>query len=83
MKVNSQIFRGYDLRGLVDIDLNDEIVEHIGRAYGTFMKRRGIKELLVGRDSRASGVSYSKALIKGLTFAGARPNRADRHDRLG
>lgn len=71
MKVNSQIFRGYDLRGLVDIDLNDEIVEHIGRTYGTFMKRRGIKELLVGRDSRASGVSYSKALIKGLTFAGA------------
>lgn len=71
MKVNPEIFRGYDLRGLVDSDLNAEVAEHLGRAYGTYLKRRGIAELVVGRDSRASGGEYSAALIKGLMWTGA------------
>src|SRR3989338_10862133 len=71
MKINPNIFRGYDLRGLVGSDLNAEIAEHIGRAYGTYMKRQGITELVVGRDCRASGPEYSEALIKGLIYSGA------------
>ncbi|MBM3256950.1 MAG: phosphomannomutase/phosphoglucomutase [Candidatus Liptonbacteria bacterium] len=71
MKVNPHIFRGYDLRGLVEKDLTPEIVEHIGKALGTYLKRRGIRELVVGRDSRATGPAYSEALIRGLTWTGA------------
>ncbi|MBI4086331.1 MAG: phosphomannomutase/phosphoglucomutase [Candidatus Liptonbacteria bacterium] len=71
MKVNPYIFRGYDLRGLVDTDLSPELAEHLGRAYGTYLKRRGIKELVVARDSRATGPAYSEALIRGLLWAGA------------
>ena len=71
MKINPYIFRGYDLRGLVGTDLSPEIAEHLGKAYGTYLRRRGITALVVGRDSRATGPAYSEALIKGLMWAGA------------
>lgn len=70
MKINPYIFRGYDLRGIVGQDLTPEIVEVIGRCYGTYLKRRGINEALVGRDSRQTSPAYSQALIAGFNFAG-------------
>lgn len=70
MKINPNIFRGYDLRGLVGTDLNPIIVEHIGKAHGTYMKRRGITKAVVGRDCRATSAEYSDALIRGFCWAG-------------
>lgn len=70
MKVNPAVFRGYDLRGLVDVDLSPELAEHLGKAFGTYLKRHGITEAVVGRDSRATSPEYSQALIKGLSWAG-------------
>jgi len=70
MKINPFIFRGYDIRGLVDKDLNPEIVEHIGKAFGTFLKRRGIKKAVVGYDSRATSPQYCKAITSGLNWTG-------------
>lgn len=70
MKINPYIFRGYDVRGKVGKDLNPEIVEHIGRAFGTYLKRHGIKKAVVGRDSRATSPKYSEAIIKGLSWTG-------------
>ena len=64
------MFRGYDLRGRVGTDLTQEIVEAIGKAYGTFLKRRGIKKAVVSRDSRATSPVFSQAIIKGLSWAG-------------
>lgn len=70
MKINPYIFRGYDLRGLVDKDLNPEIVEWLGRAYGTFLVKRGIKKAVVGHDCRLTSESYSQAIIKGMLDSG-------------
>ena len=70
MKVNPNIFRGYDLRGIAGKDLTPEIVEHLGRAHGTYLKRHGITKALVGRDSRLTSASYSESLIKGFNWAG-------------
>lgn len=70
MKINPNIFRGYDLRGLVDKDLNPLIVEHLGRAFGTYLKRHNIARVVVGHDSRATSPAYSEAIIKGLTWTG-------------
>ena len=64
------MFRGYDLRGVVNRDLTPEIVEHIGKAYGTYMKRDGITKAVVGRDYRATSEEYSDALIRGFSWAG-------------
>jgi phosphomannomutase / phosphoglucomutase len=70
MKINSHIFRGYDVRGIVDKDLNPEIVECIGKAYGTFLLKRDIKDVVVGRDCRLSSEPYSKAIIRGILSTG-------------
>lgn len=70
MEINPLIFRGYDIRGLVDKDLTLPIVEHIGRAYGAFLLKRGIKKTVVGHDCRLSSESYSRAVIEGVLSTG-------------
>jgi phosphomannomutase/phosphoglucomutase len=70
MKINPFIFRGYDIRGLVDKDLNSEVVEYIGRAHGTYLKRLGIEKAVVARDCRETSPQYSQDIIRGLTWAG-------------
>lgn len=70
MKINPYIFRGYDLRGEIDKDLNPEIVAHLGRVFGTFLKRRDIKKAIISRDSRATSPEYGQAIVKGLNFVG-------------
>ncbi len=64
------MFRGYDLRGVSGKDLTPEIVEHLGRAHGTYLKRHGITKAVVGRDSRLTSPEYSTAIIKGFNWAG-------------
>src|SRR3990167_10966917 len=70
MKINPNIFRNYDIRGVVDKDLDTEIVEEIGRAYGTFLRRRKIRHAVAGCDCRLSGPAYKTATIKGMRSVG-------------
>ncbi len=52
--MNRDIFREYDIRGLVDVDLTDDVVRDIGRAFATYMRERGKHKASVGRDCRLS-----------------------------
>lgn len=70
MKVNPHIFRGYDLRGLIDEDLTPELALHLGKAFGTYLKRAGLDRAVVSFDSRATGPAYSRNLIEGLSWTG-------------
>jgi phosphomannomutase / phosphoglucomutase len=70
MKINPYIFRGYDLRGLVGKDLNPQIVESLGKAFGTFLKRRGVENAIIGYDSRETSPEYARAITLGLNWAG-------------
>ena len=70
MEINPFVFRNYDIRGIVGKDLDVKKVEAIGKAYGTFLQRRKIRQAVVGRDCRLSGKEYQKALIKGLNSVG-------------
>lgn len=70
MKINPYIFRGYDIRGIVDKDLNSEVVECIAKAYGTFLNQLGIKKAVVGYDCRKTSKQYSQDVIRGLNWAG-------------
>jgi len=60
----------YDIRGIVDKDLNEQIAELIGRGFGTYLRDRGAKDVVVGHDSRASSPVYKEAVIKGLKSTG-------------
>ncbi|MBN2397668.1 MAG: phosphomannomutase/phosphoglucomutase [Deltaproteobacteria bacterium] len=68
--MNPQVFREYDVRGLVGEDLNHDFVYELGKAIGTYGKKRGVKVMTVGRDCRLSSEEYQKAIIDGLRAAG-------------
>jgi len=46
--------QGYDIRGVVGVDLDDELVREIGRAFATYMRERGKAKVSVGRDCRSA-----------------------------
>lgn len=69
-QINPNIFRGYDIRGVIDEDLNEDVYYTLGRAYATFLTARRIKESAVGRDNRRNGEIYAKAIIAGLNDGG-------------
>ena len=68
--INPQIFREYDIRGIVDKDLNEDVLERIGRAYGTYIKEFGAGVVSIGRDCRLSSPAYSKAMTRGINSTG-------------
>ena len=70
MKINPYVFRGYDIRGVVGKDFDNEKVEAIGKAYGTFLRRRKIRHAVAGHDCRLSAKEYHPAMIKGMRSAG-------------
>ena len=70
MPINPQIFREYDIRGVVGQDLTPETVKQIGQAIGTYMKRLGGKSLVLGRDVRTSSVEFRDILSKALNSTG-------------
>ena len=70
MNINPYIFRNYDIRGIAGTDLDAEKVEVLGKAYGTFLQRRKIRQAVVGRDNRLSSEEYSEATIRGLVATG-------------
>jgi phosphomannomutase/phosphoglucomutase len=70
MQINPQIFREYDIRGVVNKDLTPDIVRKIGQGFGTLMTRSGRRDLVVGRDGRLSSKAFAEALIEGLISTG-------------
>ncbi|MBA2333387.1 MAG: phosphomannomutase, partial [Blastocatellia bacterium] len=68
--MNENIFREYDIRGIVGEQLTDETVELLARAIGTFFFRNGAKRIAVGFDARKSSPQFTEILRKGLNEAG-------------
>ncbi len=65
-----EIFRAYDIRGVVGDSLTPEYVELIGRAIGTEAEEAGQQTVLVARDGRLSGPELRDALVTGLRATG-------------
>lgn len=69
-QINPQIFREYDIRGVVGEDLNEEIIERVGKAYGTYMRKMGKRRASLGRDCRLSSPAFARAISDGITSTG-------------
>jgi phosphomannomutase/phosphoglucomutase len=65
-----EIFKAYDIRGIVGTTLTPAIVETIGRAIGSEALERGRREIVIGRDGRLSGPELCAALARGLRATG-------------
>ena len=68
--INPQIFRGYDIRGVMNEDLNENVYYTFGRAYATWLSQRRIVDCSVGHDNRMTSKAYTKAFIAGLNDSG-------------
>ncbi len=69
-ELSEEIFRAYDIRGIVGKTLSVDIVREIGRAIGSEAFERGEQRVVVARDGRLSGPSLMEALIEGLVDSG-------------
>ena len=65
-----EIFKAYDIRGIVGQSLTPQIVESIGHAIGSEAAARGQHSIAIGRDGRNSGVEFSAALARGIQKSG-------------
>jgi len=68
--INPYIFREYDIRGVVDKDLTNEVVELIGKGFSTYIAEKGAKSVSIGGDVRLSTNRFIKQLIKGIRACG-------------
>ena len=68
--MNPEVFREYDIRGIVDKDLNNEFVYKLGQAIGTYGRNRGVSLMSVGRDCRLSSEEFHDWIIKGIIATG-------------
>ncbi len=70
MQLSHEIFKAYDIRGVVDKSLTVETVRLIGQALGTTAQEAGMSTMVVGRDGRLSGPKLSEALAQGMLDSG-------------
>jgi len=68
--ISPEIFKAYDIRGIVGKTLTEATVEAIGRALGMMALSQGHKTFAIGRDGRLSGPSLAEALGRGLRACG-------------
>ena len=65
-----EIFKAYDIRGIVDKSLTVDIVRRIGHGLGSLARERGQTSIAIGRDGRLSGPAFASALAEGICAAG-------------
>ena len=70
MDMPAEIFRAYDIRGVVEEGLSVDVVRQIGCAIGAEAYDRGQQTIVVGRDGRNSGPAFQEALTAGLRSTG-------------
>ncbi len=70
MKLKPEIFREYDIRGIVDKDLTPVTVELLGKGIGSYFRQKKRKEVILGRDCRLSSPVFSEAISRGLLSTG-------------
>lgn len=68
--MNHNIFREYDIRGIVGPDLTEETVATLARAIGTYYRQHGAKRIAIGYDARESSPIFRDIFVAGLNSTG-------------
>lgn len=69
-KINKNIFRAYDVRGVYGEDIDQNFAYTFGRAYGSYIKKFNQKKCITARDNRLSSPLLQNALNKGILDSG-------------
>jgi len=68
------IFKAYDIRGLADTELSEDLAWHIGHVFAYMLEKKGVvldgRSLVVGYDMRPTSVPFAKKVIEGIQARG-------------
>ncbi|UCB55880.1 MAG: phosphomannomutase/phosphoglucomutase [Thiotrichales bacterium] len=70
MAISEDIFRAYDIRGIVETALTPDAVTQIGQAFATEARAQGQNTVVIGRDGRLSSPELARTLSNGLRAGG-------------
>src|SRR5215470_2601477 len=70
IQMDENIFREYDIRGIVKTQLTDETVTILAKAIGTFLSKNGARRIAIGYDARESSPRFSQIFSDGLNQTG-------------
>ncbi len=68
--MNKDIFREYDIRGIVGEDLTDDTVQRLSSSIGQFFAQNGAKRVALGFDARESSPRFAELLANGFNDSG-------------
>lgn len=68
--IDPVIFKAYDIRGLVDTQLDEHVMRQLGLAVGSEARDRGHQRLVIGRDGRDSSEALARSFIDGVLTTG-------------
>jgi phosphomannomutase/phosphoglucomutase len=71
LQLPPEIFKAYDIRGIVGKTFTPDVVRAVGRALGSLAQERGRDTIVIGRDGRLSGPALAAALADGILSSGA------------
>lgn len=71
IKITETIFREYDIRGIWEKEITEDVAYTLGRSFASYIAEMGLKRVIVGHDNRISSPAIHNALIKGLIESGA------------
>ncbi len=69
-KINADIFREYDVRGIYNKDIDEDVSYTVGKAFGSYIRKLNQDKVIVGHDNRESYEVIYPALVKGLIDSG-------------
>jgi len=68
--MNPEIYREYDIRGIIGKDIGEDEFVTIGRGFGTYFNQVGEKSIVVARDCRLSSPKIQDGVAEGLINSG-------------
>jgi phosphomannomutase len=71
MRINPDIFKQYDIRGIYPNEINEKVARKIGHDFVAFLKLPRKAKIAIGRDLRKSSKPLAESFIKGALEAGA------------
>ena len=68
--INPYIFREYDIRGIIEKDFNNSTLSLLGKGFGTYFNKAGVRSVSIGGDVRNSTPYIRDILVEELTKTG-------------
>jgi phosphomannomutase/phosphoglucomutase len=70
VQLSPEIFRAYDIRGVIDQTLDSGVARQVGQAIGSAALEREAGPVVVARDGRLSGPYLMEGMIEGIRSTG-------------